>query len=367
MFRKNVFNLHLYLALVTSLFLLVICLSGSMLVFELQMDRWLDPSLSFVPRPAGDGSRVPYTAILNQLKDQFPSQQVTELDLGAEGTSVIAKLSGVPTRVFFNPYSGQILGSRPGEPPSYWLRHIHRELAAGPLGAQLVRFTTLVVLFQSVSGVYLWWPLKRVTVNWGSNWRRVNFDLHHAVGFFSSAFVCLIAVTGLIKGYNDQLLPFFDRVTGTIAGGKAIDSKTRRGSSSATMDEAVATAQRQMPGAAIARLTPPKGPNGSFLVTMKYPGDSTAPGRSWVVVDQYSGDVLASQDARTAPLAARIPIINRGIHVGGIMGVPTRILAFLTSISILSQLATGLFLWWRKQGVSSSAPKNIRETNTASV
>ena len=88
---------------------------------------------------------------------------------------------------------------------------------------------------------------------------------------------------------------------------------------------------------------------------MKYPGDSTAPGRSWVVVDQYTGQVLGSQDARTAPAGAQIPIVNRAIHVGGIFGVPTRILAFLTSLAVLVQLVTGLAMWWRKRGVKKPA------------
>ena len=40
--HKTILNLHLYLALAASLFLLVICVSGCLLVFELQVDRWLD-------------------------------------------------------------------------------------------------------------------------------------------------------------------------------------------------------------------------------------------------------------------------------------------------------------------------------------
>jgi uncharacterized iron-regulated membrane protein len=97
---------------------------------------------------------------------------------------------------------------------------------------------------------------------------------------------------------------------------------------------------------------------------MKYPGDSTAPGRSWVVVDQYTGQVLGSQDARTAPAGARIPIVNRAIHVGGIYGVPTRILAFLSSLAVIVQLFTGLLMWWRKGSIKRArvAPVDARES-----
>ena len=101
---------------------------------------------------------------------------------------------------------------------------------------------------------------------------------------------------------------------------------------------------------------------------MKYPGDSTAPGRSWVVVDQYTGQVLGSQDARTASTAAQIPIVNRAIHVGGIYGVPTRLLAFLTSFAIIVQLVTGTVMWWRKRAVRQPARSAlVGDRETASV
>ena len=362
--HKTIVNLHLYLALISSLFLVVICITGCLLVFEVPMDRWLDPKVSFVDPHS---ERVPYSAMIQTLEAAFPAQQVTEMDLAGPDTSVIAKMSG-HLRAFVNPYTGEILGTREGEPPSFWLRHVHRELAGGNVGANVVRVVTVILLLQSLSGLYLWWPIKRMSVKWNSTWRRINFDLHYAVGFFSSLFVCMIAVTGLIKGYGDDLQPFLDRVTGAPAGKKALVSHRPDASAQpgVTMDAALAVAQRELPGATAARLTPPKGPNGTFLVTMKFPGDSTAPGRSWVVVDRYSGAVLGSQDARTAPIAAQIPIVNRAIHVGGIYGVPTRILVFLSSLAVMGQIVTGLVIWWRKPA-SKPAGGRVRESEPARV
>jgi uncharacterized iron-regulated membrane protein len=85
-----------------------------------------------------------------------------------------------------------------------------------------------------------------------------------------------------------------------------------------------------------------------------------------VVVDQYSGQVLGSQDARTAPAASQFPIVNRAIHVGGISGAPTRILAFVMTLAILVQLFTGLVMWWKKRAVKAAAP-GVREPATIGV
>jgi len=353
-------KVHRYVALGISLVVLVVGVTGCLLVFELRVDRWLDPQVSFVePSEAS----VPVSQILANLKTQFPGQKVTEMNPGGPGESMMVKTSG-GLRVFVNAHTGEILGTRTGEPPSFWLRHVHRELIGGPVGALIVNIASMLLVFQSLSGLYLWWPLKRASVKTDASWARVNFDLHHAVGFFSSAFVCVIAVTGLVKAYGDQLQPLFDRVTNSPTMTRALSSKQPGKAPSISVDDALTTARAQLPGAAIGRIGPPKGKDGSFVITMKFPGDSTAPGRSWVVVDQYSGKALATLDSRTAPVGSKIPIVNRAIHVGGLYGVPTRLLAFLASLAVLVQTVTGFFMWWRKR---SAKPVEVRIGQSAEV
>jgi len=285
------------------------------------------------------------------LSAAYPAQRFTEINPGEPGTTTMVRIGG--RRVFVNPYTAEIVGVRTGEPASFHLRHLHRELMTAKVGSTIVNVASLLLVFQSLSGLYLWWPLKRTTVKLGASWQRVNFDLHHAAGFFSSAFICVIAVTGLAKAYGDALQPLFDRGTGSPTMTRDLPSKMP-GLAKVGIDQAVATARALLPGATVARIAMPKDARASIVVHMKFPGDSTAPGRSWVTVDQYSGSVLASLDSRTAPPGSQIPIVNRAIHVGGIYGVPTRILAFLTSLAVLLQTGTGFVMWWRRRAASSA-------------
>ena len=353
--RKAIFKTHLYAALAAGLILIVVAVTGCLLVFELKMDRWLDPEVSYV-EPKGE--LVPLATIVARVQSAYPGLKVTELNFGELDSSVMARIGG--RRVFVNPYSGEIIASRSGEPPSFHLRHLHRELMAGKTGALIVNIATLLVVFQSLSGLYLWWPLKRTTVKLNGSWRRVNLDLHHAVGFFSCAFICVIGVTGLVKAYGDRLQPFFDRVTDSPTMTRDLPSRPPVAASAVatvSIDEALAAAKVQLPGARLARIIPPRERNGSFVVQMKFPDDSTVPGRSWVVIDQYSGAVRSVLDARTAPVGSRIPIINRAVHVGGLSGAPTRILAFLVGLAVLLQTLTGYSMWWRKRAVKSMVRK----------
>ena len=345
--RNTLLKCHLYVSLVCGLVLLVVAATGCVLVFELPMDRWLDPSVSYaLPGPA-----LPLANLASAALAAAPGQTITEFNFGPAGTSVMAKMSG-GRRVYLDPTTARILGVREGEPPSFWARHIHRELAAGVPGANVVRIASFAVIFQSISGMILWWPLKRLRVKTDASLRRFSFDLHHSAGFFSALFLAIIAATGIIKGYGDALQPFFDRITGSPAGVRTLASKP--GPHQASIDDALHAAQSALPGAAVGRITLPKTTTASYLITMKYPDDSTVPGRSWVVVDRFSGQPIAQQDARTAPAGAQIPIVNRAIHVGGIFGIPTRILAFLTGLALLAQLFTGLVMWRKKAAVSAS-------------
>jgi uncharacterized iron-regulated membrane protein len=357
--RNAALKIHLYTSLAAAIVLVVVGVTGCLLVFELQMDRWLDPSVSYV---AG-GPAVPLVRLKAAASEAAPGQTVLNFDFGPEGTTVMAKMSG-GSRVYLDPSSARVVGVLQGEPPSYWVRHVHRELVGGPVGAFIVRVAAMLVVVQCLTGLYLWWPLKRVRVRFDASLRRVSFDLHNSIGFLSSLLLMIVAVTGVVKGYGDALQPFFDRITGSPAGVRALLSKP--GPATASIDAAWQTARAALPGAAVGRITLPRTATASYLITMKYPGDSTVPGRSWVVVDRYSGGVLGRQDARSAPAGAQIPILNRAIHVGGIWGVPTRILAFLTSLAMLMQLGTGLVLWRKRATATARVDREVREPEAAS-
>jgi len=345
--RNTILKLHLYTSLAAGLVVLVVAVTGCALVFELQMDRWLDLSVSY----ATPGEALPFAKLAPAALQTASGQKIVEWNFGPPGTTIMAKMSG-GRRVYIDPPTGRVLGVREGEPPSFWLRHIHRELGAGVFGANVVRIVSFLVIFQSLSGLYLWWPLKRLRIKTNASLRRFSFDFHQSVGFFSSLLLCVIAATGVIKGYGDALQPFFDKITGSPAGVRTLTSKP--GPHQVSTDDAARAAAAALPGAAFGRITMPKTAAASYLITMKYPGDSTVPGRSWVVVDRYSGQVLARQDARTAPAGAQIPIVNRAIHVGGIYGIPTRLLAFLTGLALVAQLVTGLVLWRKKASVPAN-------------
>ena len=142
------------------------------------------------------------------------------------------------TRIYLNPYTGRVLATRQGLMPSVWMRQLHKNLLAGKTGGWIVVSATVTLLFQAVSGLYLWWPLKRIAIKMDGSMRRMAFDTHHAAGFFSSLFIVAICLTGLARHYPEITDRLFARAPATapVAGtgiGHAI-----------SIDEAAALARR---------------------------------------------------------------------------------------------------------------------------
>src|SRR5580704_10675809 len=155
--------------------------TGSIIAFEPELDRLLHPELSYVT-PTG---RV---LSLAEIGDA--------ISRAYGGEPIVAFLPSasphVPTEVILprgivvaNPYTGEILGVRTrGQTFLGFIRALHVRLATGDAGRNVVRWSAAALLFSISSGLYLWWPLKRVRIR--SSWwsRGFWFDLHNALGIF---------------------------------------------------------------------------------------------------------------------------------------------------------------------------------------
>lgn len=344
--RKAIFNLHLYAALATSIVLIVTVLSGALLVFEPRMDRWLDPKVSYNgPR----GEKVSFAAMLANVQAAFPDKRVLFFYLGEHpDDSIVAHLNGKELRVYVDSFTGKILGSRYGYAPANAVRELHKDLLAGKVGNWIVWITTFVALFLSLSGLYLWWPVKRIKVNPKVSWRRINYDLHLSTGFFSSLIVAILCITGFMMAFKDGMQPFVNQLTASSPIQRKMLSKLPADAAPTrpiTADEAVKIAQAQLPGSSLVRIGVPINPTASYDISFRYAGDEAPSGRSWVTIDQYSGEVLARQDSRTAPAATQIDLYTRAIHTGYVLGWPTRVLVALSCLAVVLQAITGFMMW----------------------
>lgn len=208
--RRALFQIHLWAGVFLSVYLVVIALSGSVLVYQDALTRWTLPAeqralrTSSVVSPEAVMARFAQSqpgAVVSSL--QFPSPQMPVFVL--EGKTG----HGQATRWYADP---QTLTLHPA--PRTWMDTVHDLhnflLLPQAWGMQVNGVGAAVLLLLAATGMVLWWPGLRVwtrglRVNLRGNWKRINFDLHNAVGFWTLLIVSWWAVSGVYFGWYRQV------------------------------------------------------------------------------------------------------------------------------------------------------------------
>jgi uncharacterized iron-regulated membrane protein len=342
--RKVLFKLHFFGAVVGALFVVILGLTGSVMAFEEEIDGLTHPHLLRVV-PAGPP--LPLTALAARAMAAVPGGRVNGYGLGGSpDRSIAVSLTGAS--VYVNPYTGDVLGTRGGPTLLSQIHQLHLRLLAGSAGRTIVAWSGVLMLFLVVSGLYLWWPVKRITIDRRAAGRRIWFDVHNAVGVFAFVFLLLLSLTGVVIGFESVTGPLLYRITGSQPYPFNLPVTARPGAPMLSPDDALAIARAAMPGATAIGLSVAT-PRTPYRVALRYPEDRTPGGRSRVFVDPYDGRVLQAESSRTTAAGTRLVTLNRAIHTGDLFGLPSKILMSLASLAAVLQVVTGLVMWRKRR------------------
>ena len=92
-----------------------------------------------------------------------------------------------------------------------WVLDLHYYLLLPKAwGMQVNAAGAAVLLLLAGTGIVLWWPGVRLwarglRVNTSASWRRINYDLHSAIGFWTLAIVLWWAISGVYFGWYRQV------------------------------------------------------------------------------------------------------------------------------------------------------------------
>ncbi|MEP6763666.1 MAG: PepSY-associated TM helix domain-containing protein [Gemmatimonadaceae bacterium] len=351
--RRTFILTHRWLAIVTSIFLLLTALSGASLVFEGAIDRALNQRLWHV-EPAGQ--ILPIDSIVSRVEATISGAKVGSINLSPERDQAWTVGAGKVT-AFVNPYTGAINGTRTAAESQATLArklHVfHVEFFSGKAGRTFVGMLSGVALFLVITGMILWWPDKLMRVNRSASWKRINFDLHHVFGICASLILIVITASGLVV--------HFDGLANAI---KSLDSKpvpappAQVSASSATMrpsfDSIARVARTALPDANIMFISLGAGKNPAS-VAMRFPEDHTPAGRSRVFVDRNTYALLATSSTRAAEIGTRIDNLKRSLHTGDVFGRVTSALWLIATLVLAEQVLSGVLMWWNSRRARSRA------------
>src|SRR6202040_1726361 len=128
-----------------------------------------------------------------------PTLTVTSVQPGRrrnQPAEVFLAGDGAKLHRLFDPYTGKDLGDADPRAAKFFeqVSALHNDLLGGPTGRSINGIGGVILTIMSLTGLWIWWPgLKQwrrgMTVRLGSNWKRFNWDLHSAMGFWAFAFV----------------------------------------------------------------------------------------------------------------------------------------------------------------------------------
>jgi uncharacterized iron-regulated membrane protein len=127
--------------------------------------------------------------------------------------------SGNVKRRLFDPRSGSDLGDT--IPSSFWFVNkwldLHDNLLSGETGRKVNGIGAVAVLALALTGLAIWWPgskawRRSLTLQRGLGWKRLTWQLHSVIGFWSLAFTLVFGLSGIYLSFPDVIQDFADRI-----------------------------------------------------------------------------------------------------------------------------------------------------------
>jgi len=215
--RRAVFQIHLWTGLAIGLYVIVLCVTGSILVYRNELYIFFSPKPLLV---AGSGAPLAIDDLKNAAGRQYAGYEIEDIRPGKssnQAVEVTLRHGQRLKRRLFNPFTGADLGDPLpfGFRATAWLRDLHDNLLYGRTGRRVNGVGAALLVVLSLSGAVIWWPgirgwRRSLIIERASNWRRVNWSVHSALGFWFFAFVLMWAVTGLYLSFPALFSYVFD-------------------------------------------------------------------------------------------------------------------------------------------------------------
>lgn len=364
-FKKLTGTLHLWLGLASGLVFFTIAITGCIYAFQVEIQNLTQPYRFVEPQQAG---MLPPSRLKEVAEEALPGKHVhAVLYAGRDEAVRVIFYNYQPDYYYYfaylNPYTGEV--QKIADMDANFFQFIldgHFYLWLPPeIGQPFVAYSTLVFLVMLITGIILWWPKskgaakQRFTIKWNARWRRKNYDLHNVLGFYASWIVIILACTGLVWGFQ-----WFAKSIHWVAGGEKSlfyqeplsDTTSVAYLDRPAIDRVWDKMKAMYPNAETIEVHPPE-TNASPIAANANPDASTYWQIDYRYFDQYSLEELPVDHIygrlKEANAADKLLRMNYDIHVGAILGLPGKILAFFASLIAASLPVTGFMVWWGRR------------------
>lgn len=370
-FRDKILRrLHLVIGGVLAVPLILLGLTGSVLVFQPELQSLAPPDLGV----AWVGTARSAGAILAAAKEAAPRGYAPSFFIAPDRPGALAqiRLTGAKRdpgpgglQMFIDPVSLAVRAVY--APEDGLLRRIfmlHANLMMRDRsGRGVIGWLGVAMCGLGLSGIVLWWPRRRrfhaaLTIRSGAGGYAMLRQLHGAVGIWSWVVFMAVSLTGVALAFpqtvSDVASSLFEARDLRFGAGPT-HVEPLAGVQPLDVNGAVALAMDAVPDASLRTIAPPTRPDQPVRVGLALQGDRDGAPTVTVFVDPWARRIVELRDPREYSLSEWVIAWMHAVHSGHGTAGPWRLLVALAGLLPTLFAVSGIAMWLIKRRAADRA------------
>lgn len=360
---------HKWTSIVSTLFLIMLCVTGLPLIFHDEIDALTQDAPDFALPGVGSSSDdlrlLPLDAVL-ALALEARAEEVPVF-MAFDNDSPLITVTTAPsphsppedmTITMFDRSSGEPAGLADEGGVMPFLLQLHTDMFLGLFGMYFLGFTGVMFAASLVSGTVIYAPFMR-KLDFGtlrvSRSKRVKWlDYHNLLGIVALAWAMVVGLTGVINALATPIVETWQSNGLTEMAGAYVGQEPLPPSRYGSVDKAMASAREVLPGNNPQFIAFPGGSYSSpHHYAVFFQGDSALTERllTPALVDAETG-VLT--DSRSLPWYMQALLVSQPLHFGDYGGLPLKVLWAVLDIFTILILGSGIYLWLGRGNASAT-------------
>lgn len=339
-------SFHRILGISIGAFAVVLSISGFLLLFANDYDRWRHPQLKL---PLGDFKG--YAAVIKKIESSSTTK-IKLIRFPQPGFNAFTIFYEDDSKGFYNPNSGNLISlDRWYESLRSFIFRLHTQLLLWEEVEYVNGTAGIFIIFVLISGLVLWqtrhkqFPLLaaiRKPKKLG-DWIR----LHSAWGVIFSLIMFVAISTGVMMVFYSSVAKLIIWATDTspLRPGVAVKHQDKP---EVSMEMVLKTVEKTLSEGTLIYFMPGKENNAVLGFRKRMPGEWHPNGRSFILINPYDGSILQIIDARKQPFGFQLLEKVYPVHGAFVGGVYYKIISGVGAL-VLAGLSISGFLIWRQK------------------
>ena len=374
--RKLFNNIHLWLGIAAGLILFVVCLTGTIYTFRTEIEEFIERDKFFVEVP-NDSQKLSVDELVSIAQAEFPDQNVSSISVPANEEraytfSVRKEGERRGSNHLIDPYSGEILGDTSTSSSAFFMTmfRLHRWLLLdSSIGRPIVGWATVIFVLLTLSGIVIWFPQRikawkqGLKIKWSGNWKRINHDLHNALGFYSAFFLLIMGLTGLQWSFDWYRTGLYN-VLGVDRSRQAPREELTPEVSYEGLNPLRLEAQLLKAGEILDydgnySIQIPDSEANMVSISKSKVGFFAPSGSDRITLNKFTGEIEEKNIFSEKPFNEKIGSSIKALHMGYVFGTFSKIIYFITCLIATSLPVTGTLIWVNKLKKKRAKKKNL--------